>query len=74
MSTLCRTKRGTLRVVHEGVEYVLDESGLELPDEIAETIRPHANVLVGFDDPTPEPAPEPASDPAPEPDRKKNRG
>lgn len=83
MPTLCRAKRGTLRVVHEGLEYVLDGSGLEIPDEVAESIRPHSNVIVGVGAPAPQPeASPPATDPAPEPtpapeperERKKGRG
>lgn len=42
----CRTKEGKLRLVHEGVEYHLDGNGLDLPDELAESIRPHRNVVV----------------------------
>jgi len=42
----CRTKTGALRLRHEGEDFVLDGNGLDLPDELAESIRSHVNVVV----------------------------
>lgn len=42
----CRTKAGTLRLVYEGDEIILDSAGCELPDALAESIRTHVNVEV----------------------------
>jgi len=42
----CRTKVGVLRLRHEGEDFVLDGNGLDLPDELAESIRSHVNVVV----------------------------
>jgi hypothetical protein len=43
----CRTKEGTLRLVHEGEEIILDIEGRDLPAALAESIRTHVNVVVG---------------------------
>lgn len=43
----CRTKEGELTLYYEGTHYRLDAEGLDLPDELAESIRPHVNVIVG---------------------------
>ncbi len=57
----CRTKSGSLRLYHKGTEYMLDGNGLDLPADLAESIRPHVNVVVGDSPPTPPPPPsEPA--------------
>lgn len=53
----CRTKAGELRLRHEGQDYLLDANGLDLPDDLAESIRPHVNVVV---EDVPAPPPEPA--------------
>jgi len=48
----CRTKAGTLPLRYEGSDYLLDGDGLLLPDDLAESIRGHVNVIVE-DDPHP---------------------
>jgi hypothetical protein len=64
---LCRTKAGTLRLVWNGEEILLDPNGRDLPDALAESIRPHVNVMV--DECMPEvPDPETARAPDPEPE------
>ena len=47
----CRTNAGVLRLYYKGEEILLDAEGRELPDGLAEEIRPHVNVVV--DDATP---------------------
>ncbi len=47
----CRTKSGTLKIYHEGEHHVLDGNGLDLPDELVESLRSHVNVIVGEDAP-----------------------
>lgn len=43
----CATKQGTLRVrTAGGEEYILDTNGLDLPDDLAESIRGNVNVVV----------------------------
>jgi len=42
----CRTKTGELRLRHEGKDFLLDGNGSDLPDELAESIRSHVNVVV----------------------------
>lgn len=42
----CRTKAGELRLRHEGEDFLLTADGLDLPDDLAESIRPHVNVVV----------------------------
>jgi len=42
----CRTKTGELKLRHEGEDYLLTAEGLDLPDDLAESIRPHVNVIV----------------------------
>lgn len=56
----CATKAGTLRLVWQGEELVLDGNGRDLPTELAEDIRGHVNVVV---EASPSPAP---SEPEPE--------
>jgi hypothetical protein len=51
----CRTRVGSLRLYWEGREYLLDPNGAELPDDLAENIRPHVNVVVEAPVPAPEP-------------------
>lgn len=43
----CRTKQGTLRIVYEGTEILLDANGAELPAGLAANIQGHKNVVVG---------------------------
>lgn len=78
----CRTKEGELRLLYEDKEYLLDVVGLDLPDDLAESIRGHVNVIVEplpADSPSKEPEPEPEpkaaedSDPDPEPKPKRTR-
>ena len=49
----CRTKAGELHLRHEGKDYLLVGKGLSLPYDMAESIRPHVNV-VHEDDEVPE--------------------
>lgn len=51
----CATKSGVLRLYHEGQEYLLDSSGTDLPEELADSIRTHVNVVVEESLPTPKP-------------------
>lgn len=48
----CRTKAGEMKLRHEGKDYLLDVGGLDLPDDLAESIRPHVNVV--FEDAPPQ--------------------
>ncbi len=41
----CRTKAGSLKLRHEGKDYLLDGEGMSLPDDLAESIRSHVNVI-----------------------------
>ncbi len=58
----CCTKTGTLRLYHEGKDFLLDCAGLDLPEELAESIRTHVNVVVDGPPPEPPKAEEPASE------------
>ena len=60
----CRTRAGTLRLYHEGQWIdLVDHEARELPDELAESIRTHVNVVV--EDAAPPPAPSAAKPAAP---------
>lgn len=61
----CRTREGELKLAYQGKRYLLDPNGLDLPADLAESIRGHVNVIVGPDPPAAEPVEEP------EPKRKK---
>lgn len=58
----CRTRSGTLRLVWHGEEILLDAEGRDLPDALAEDIRPHVNVVV-VEEAAPEPPPAPLAPP-----------
>lgn len=67
-----RTKAGTLRLVHEGREFLLDSVGQDLPDDLAKSILSHVNVT---DEPVPaalaQPDPPKAEEPVAQAGRKK---
>ena len=53
-----RAKKGTLRVVSEGKEYLLGGEFQEIPDALGAEIAPHVNVEVSAGPPREEPKPQ----------------
>lgn len=50
----CRTKTGTLKLYYGGEHHLLDTAGMEVPNDVAESLRGHVNVIVGDKKPEPE--------------------
>ena len=59
----CRTKAGTLRLVWQGEEILLDGNGRNLSADLAADIQGHVNVIVGGERVAPAPEPEPEPEP-----------
>ena len=72
----CRTKAGTLRLVWQGEEIILDGNGRELSADLAADIQGHVNVIVGGErkaEPEPTPVEPESSDDGDEPEPTRGR-